>query len=95
MAASSGRFLNPQGALQVYENLEGPRSKFYDNLWELPVGATADLAKNEPTLSFSPDLASKRTGAPDDLCGPGRRKDALIPELRIRVLVGRASSFLR
>ena len=59
-AGSNGRFLNPQGALQVYENLEDLSSKFYNyRAWELPPGATADMVRNDPTITFSSGLTGQ------------------------------------
>ena len=58
LAVSNGRFLNPQGAIQAYENLEDLSCKFYDyREWELHPGATADVVRNDPTNSFSPGVA--------------------------------------
>ena len=60
LAVSNGRFLNPQGGLHVYKNPEGPISKLRNSReWELPVGATADLLRNEPAISCSPGLAGR------------------------------------
>ena len=44
LAASNGRFLNPNRALQIYEEIEAPHSLHcnYDE-WALPPGASAEM----------------------------------------------------
>ena len=59
LAISNGRFLNPQGTLQAFEIYDVPTAKFYFKDWEIPAGATADIAQNEPAATFSPGLAGQ------------------------------------
>ena len=60
LAVSNGRFLNPQGSFQAFERYDGPSAKFYNfKEWELPAGATADVAQNEPAISFPPGIAGR------------------------------------
>ena len=63
LAASNGKFLNPQRAVQIYEKIDDVKSKFYDyEIWELPAGATADMFSRELSgqLARSSDLFGVR-----------------------------------
>ena len=63
LAASNGKFLNPQRAVQIYEKIDDAKSKFYDyEIWELPAGATADMFSRELSgqLARSSDLSGVR-----------------------------------
>ena len=54
LATSNGKFLNPHRAVQIYEKLAAFEPKCYNfQEWELPIGAAADVAQWEPTISFS------------------------------------------
>ena len=53
IATSNGRFLNPQRALQIYEEIEAPHTLYYNyDEWELPPGAEAHMISGEPTISY-------------------------------------------
>ena len=63
LAASNGKFLNPERAVQIYEKIDDVKSKFYDyEIWELPAGATADMFSRELSgqLARSSDLSGVR-----------------------------------
>ena len=63
LAASNGKFLRPQRAVQIYEKIDDVKSKFYDyEIWELPAGATVDAFSRELSgqLARSSDLFGVR-----------------------------------
>ena len=48
LAASNGKFLNPQRAVQIYEKIDDVKSAFYDyEIRELPAAATANMRSRE------------------------------------------------
>ena len=58
--ASDGRFLNLLRALQVYAKIEPPTQLYYNfDEWELPLGAEAEIAHGEPTISFPQELSGQ------------------------------------
>ena len=60
LATSNGRFVNPFRVAQVCEKLGNPGRKFYNfDEWELPQGASAEMAQGEPTISFPQELSGQ------------------------------------
>ena len=48
LAASNGKFLKPERAVQIYKEIDDLKSKFYDyEIWGLPAGTTADMFSRE------------------------------------------------
>ena len=63
LAASNGKFLNPQRNVQIFGQTDDVKSEFYDyEIWELPAGATADMFSRELAgqLARSSDLFGVR-----------------------------------
>ena len=56
----NGRFLNPNRALQIYEEIEAPHHIYYIyDEWELPSGAEAHVVSGEPTISYPFELSGQ------------------------------------
>ena len=60
LVTSNGRFLNPNRALQIYEEIEAPHKIYYNyDEWELPSGAEANMVQGEPTISLPFELSGQ------------------------------------
>ena len=60
LTTSNGRFCNPLGAVQIYEEIEAPHKIYYNyDEWELPRGAEANMVQGEPTISFPFELSGQ------------------------------------
>ena len=57
-AVQNSRFLNPNRAVQIPEELEDSAGRFYDyEVWELPEGPQAQLDQGDVTISLPNETA--------------------------------------